>query len=984
MRKDKTKTEFESKNKVDAPEARLQTEQTTDQVMKTNTTTTPKTDFDVSEVKANGSQLKQEVAATVLAKKAGAGASGSSQVIAATRAGLKSGSYSGDAGVLLGSTANTPIMEKSSQGANRVDKRLSDANKDINYLASEQYATEFQNIAPLSEDKSTVGYNGNPMNISARAQKTSGFAPAEILYDRSIDEDRVDKIIFTNGQTVKQAGVQNKDYPTFTEKLDPQTQRYVRATFTPGKEPIRGNFAPQYLEVRIKKEKNGNCYVSKFKVHEDDLSCNDADFETVNNSSANYRIDLNQAELARQRIDANAGSPSAEFYNPLGRSTREPTATVMYLRDHEAALGATVLTAMRFGLKSRAYYLSRTGKDGQDLITPAVDALYGHLCGAKTPAELMSQISLGADGEISDRAANNYGSADIMLHIFDSIKKYKTKADLVNQPRGLKLALATGLNNHTPFRYKPEFLKALNACDYFSTIDRGYDPSSITALTDGVRLVYPYSLARSLEFTRSAANADRTYQSELFVYSFQAGKGNQTYIVKVADPLLNGVAWFLEQHATAIYRACVANDDEVTLTIPTIHYGAHFGLWDLLILASAPYIEYERTNAFKDILDYEDHHGYPFPELETISDDAVRTPKNYGRISEYERLTVEQMKPEDAIRYVLPETMIKLGTHDALLPFYFNECQFNLETVSGDNMVSMSHSCQFSTPVIRSGVRLAYLDDFFSMEPKDVMLSYDLMTCFPGDHTIGTGHKGYVYKYSLTNDGLIVAKDIHNLTILQYLSTPRQLGWFMDAPAGYCHALKSSAGLDIPGVTATEKILDQASSHVARAYFGTKNKPTTILAAAALSIDRGQAFTQSWSECCSTATEGKGANFDLAMSMNEIFTVNSHSLRFADNKSTFSPFIAGENAAPYDGLKLSGVMMAMWLRVQKLPFVINPYDNLATENLIDPLDYAYVFGLAGFLAADYNEEKYNRVNAYQDQMFGFVEDPYIIASPIFK
>lgn len=982
MRKDKS-TEFESKNTVNAPDERFQSNQVTDQTIKANTTLTPKTDFDIKENKVSGSQLKQEIAATVIGKKVGAGSASSSQVVNAARAGLKSGSYSGDAGVLLGSAANTPIMEKQSQGDTRVDKRLSDSNKDINFLASEQYATEFQNIAPLSEDKSTVGYNGNPMNISARSQKTSGHVPAEILYDRSIDEVRIDKILFTNGQTIKETGVVTKDYPTKTMKVN-RDGKYEKSTFTSGKEPVRGNFAPKELEVKVKKDSSG-VYISSFQVLEDDLSINDADYNTVNNSSANYKIDLNEAELARQRIDANAGSPSNEFYNPLGRSTYEPTATVMYLRDREAGTGATMAAALRFALKSRAYYLSRTGKDGQDLVTPAIDALYGHLVGSKDPTELRSLIEVAPDGEISNATANRNGSADILLHVFDTIKKYKTKADVVNQPRGLKLALSAGLNNHTPFRYKPEFMKALNANDYFSTIDRGYDPSSVTYITDGVRLVYPYSLARSLKYTRTGAGDDRTYDSELFIYAFQAGKGNQTYIVKVADPILNGVAWFLEQHASSLYSACGGSGNgEITIHIPTVHYGAHFGLWDLLLCASAAYIEYERTNAFKDILDYEDHYGYPFPEFETISEDAIRTPKNYGRISEYERLVVEQMKPEDAIRIIMPETLSKIGSQDALLPFYFNECQFAPSGSGGSAKVAMTDNCQFSTPVIRSGVRLAYLDDFFGMEPKDVLLTYDIMTCFPGDHVLGTEHGGYIYKYSKTNDGLILAHNIHNLTVLDYLSTPRQLGWFCDAPAGFCRAIKSANTIHAPGVTSTDKILNLVNSSYARSYFGLKTKPSAILSDAALSIDRGQAFTQSWADACANSVEGKSSNFDVMMAIGELFTVSDDSLVFTSGKSNFSPFIAGSAESVYTGLAVNGIMSGLWTRIQKLPYVINPFDNAVSETLYDPYDFAYAFGLAGFLAADYNEEKYNRINAYQDQMFGFVKDPYVESSPIFR
>lgn len=983
MDKNEKKKEFESTNSVDAPAERLQNEQTSDKVAKTNATVTPDNNFQVKPVKQTGSQLKQEVAATIIGKNV-AGASGSSQVVSATKAGMKSGSYSGDAGTLLGGAAYTPVMDKSSQGKTRVDKRLSDANKDINYLAAEQYVTEFHNIEPLAISKETVGYNGNPMNIAARSQKTNGCTPAELEYDRSLDEDRVDKVIFVAGQTIKQSGVAYLDYPSKTYVYDANKGRYVPGVFTSGKEPIRGNFAPRRIEAKFKKE-NGQIFLSSFKVIEDDLSITTNDYETVNKSSANFKIDLNQAELARQRIDDNAGAPTSDKYNPLGRSVAEPTRTVMFLRDRELGVGATMVAGLRFALKSRAYYLSRTGKDGQDEITPAIDALYGHLTGSTDPTELRSLITVNPDGEITNKDANAYGSANLLLYVTDSIRKYKTKGDLVNQPRGLKLFLGTGLNNKTPFRYKKEFLKALNANDYFSTIDRGYDPGSLTVVTDGVRLVYPYSWARSLEFTREHAGDNRTYQSELFIYGYQAGSGNQSYVIKAADPILNGVAWYLEQHAASIFSAIGSNQNDVerTLFIPTVHYGAHFGLWDLLLCASAPYIEYERTNAFKDILDYEDKVSYPFPELETISDDAVRSPKNYGRISEYEKLTVEQMKPEDAIRYIMPAKIIPMRNDFALLPFNFNEASFDISKNGSKHYVKANGSHDFSTPVIRSGVRLAYLDDFFAMEPKDLMLSYDFMTKVPGEINAPADHEGRFYKYSKAEDGLVMIK-ADAITVADWLKTPKQLGWFLDAPAGYCRRNHHTNELGSIGEVMSSTIVSLASSNVARTYHGLKPSPTTILGNEAMTVDRAQAFTQTWADCASYSYGRTSSRFDLTMGLEDIFALSSSSITLTGvDKAVCSPFV-GANGEHIQDFSLGTLMCSLWTRIQKLPFVINPYEDRTGKHNVDPLDFCHIFGLAGFLAANYDEEYYNRINEYQDYMFGFTEDPYVVASPVFR
>lgn len=1000
MRDEKKK--FESENNVDAPESRFQTEQKTDRVAKTNTTATPKTEFDIEEVKHDGSQLKQEIAATVLAKKGGSGAPFQSEVSAASRAGLRDGSYSGDAGTFLGSTANTPMMGPDSQGRSRIDKRISDANKDINFLASEQYATEFRAIPPLSEDKSTVGQNGNPMNVAARSQRKSGFVPAEVLYDRSLDEIRQDKIIFVGGQKIVRDGDTSSDYPTKTFKWvwnDPDHHdkggKYKAEAFENGKAPVKGNFAPREIVATFKKSGN-SVYLAGFEVIEDDLSVTGCDDHVINNSSVNGKIDQNQSELARQRIDASAGSPTMPHYNPLGRSVDGTgvTQTVEYLRDIELSTGATALTALRFALKSRGYYLSRTAKDGIiDDLSPAMDALYGHLTTCKSAADIKAWVTTGDDGAISNTTGNHYGSADILLHCFDSIKKYKTKADVVNQPRGLKLPLTTGLANHAAFRYKPEFLKALNANDFFSTIDRGYDPGNTVYVTDGVRLVYPYSLRKMLKFTRSAPNAARSYESELYTYAYSAGSGSQRYLIKVADPVLNGIAWFLELHAAALYSGM--NDDsgvqnQRTLHIPTIHYGCHFGLWDLLVCASMSYIEWERTNTMKDILDYETNFSYPFPELETISEDAYRSPKNYGRLSEYERLVCEQMKPEDAIRVTMPELFMPMGTGQLMLPFYFNERCFDKTSITEAKStvpgLKLNRESAFSTPVIRSGVRLAYLDDFFGMDAKDVLLSYDMMATVPGVKTVGSEVKGVVYKYSTASDGLIVlvGAGATGMTVSDYLTTPRMMGWFMNAPAGFCRALKVSGSnaWALPGNTtwASASMRSYGCSDVARVYHAVGSEASAILSSADLLINRAQAFAQEWFEHYSAIIEPKSSDFNLILAINELFTSGAA----VDTAGTFSPFVGFASETQYTALETHALMKAYWTRIQKLPTAWNPFEAAVANIYIDPLDFAYFFGLAGFIAADYEEEKYNRINEYQAQMFGFVNDPYVVASPIFR
>lgn len=493
---------------VDGPSSRYQDQQQVNAVATTLDTQTPAVPFQRKRTRASGGVLKQEVASEIVRGKGGP----DSELSSSTVYGYRGIPYSGDGGTISGGAADTPVMRGDFQGKTRVDKRLSDPNKDINFVAADTVVVEYDNVAPLAKSDSTVGYNGNPKNEAVRSQKIAGATPSEILYDRSLDIIAQDEMLFAVGQCVKQKGVNYEDYPTKSQEYDAATRRMQLVDFT----NTRGNYAPRELVVKFASDAGG-AYVSSFEVIEDDLSASKETVDVVNQATTNEKIFINRAEMARQRIDANCGSPSQDHFNPLGRSIPQESATVGYMMDLEASLGATMFTAYKMANKARSYYLFRTSKDGQDLKTPAVDALYGHLLNGTSSYQNMALFEAARTtsdkqrgGAFKCTAGMAQGSAMLMINIFDSVNKYKTKADIINQPRGLKLHYQTADNNINVLRVDRNFVAALNSVDVFSTVNRGYDAMNAICATDGVRLVYPYSWAKALKFTRSGSGAART------------------------------------------------------------------------------------------------------------------------------------------------------------------------------------------------------------------------------------------------------------------------------------------------------------------------------------------------------------------------------------------------------------------------------------------------------------------------------------------
>lgn len=978
--------------RVNAPQSRYQDDQQVNNVDTTLKTSTPETSFTRKTVKSAGGTLKQEIASQIV--KGGLGGP-SNDVSSPSSYGLKSLEYSGDSGTILGNAADTPVMRGNAQGKTRVDKRLSDPNKDINYIATDQIIVEYDNIPALSESQDTVGYNGNPKNTAARIQKNTGASSAELLYDRSLDIIQDDVIVFTSGQVVKQNNVDYGDYPTITQEAQ-ANGRVEEKAYT----STRGNYMPREIVVKLKQDNGSAPFVSSFEVVEDNISSNNESFSTINRAATNEKIFINQAELARQRIDSKCGSPSQAHFNPLGRSILEETATVGYLRDREAGTGAALFTAYKMANKARAYYLARTAKDGQDLITPAIDALYGHLMNS-TSSKMMkndfesSKTADDARTTFKNTAGMKAGSAAIMLGIFDSWGKYKTKADIINQPRGLKLHFQTADNVINPFKVDKMFVAALNSVDVYSTIDRGYDPMNAICATDGVRLVYPYSWRDSLKFTRAKAGDARTYDDQLFSYVYSAGSGLNAYQVKCADPLLNGVAYFIEMHAAEIFSSLGGTaGQEVEWHIPTVHYGLHFGLWDFLLMASAPYIVYERTNTMKDILDYEVNFEYPFDGLVSIADANPMNAVNYRNISSMAPLIPGQMMPSSAIRWIMPELFQKMGAKGVMLPYYYSEDDLTATGTSKTDLnLTVSGGHAFTTVVIRSGIKLAFLDDLASMDPKSLQLCYDRMVRYPFISAASAASaskqiaNGVVYKYSQDSEGIPVVTDVTKNTssLIDVLSTPRQMGWFMRAFSGVCHrhddckpAKSNNVIFQGPSDLSTILVKDFAIVPACKAieYKSIKANERTAaietLDPAAVIVNRAQAFTQCW--FYKHANGGADVQFDLSLAVGE-----------NDESKTYSPFVFSSQVGAenrYDGIVLKSNHAPLWSIIQKTPFILSPFN--VTYGGVDPFQIAYVFGLAGFMAADYAEEDYNRANQVMNQGYGYTVDPFVKDSPVFK
>jgi len=992
---------------MNAPKERFQREQQVSKAVEAASTTAGKVDYSKKVVKPAGAELKQAVVSKVLTS--AAGAAGSAEQVGVSSpakvGGVRTLAYSGTDGTILGSAAGTPIVAKDDRASSRFGKKMDATNKKINYIASEQVIVDYTQPKPLAEDDGVQGYNGTPKNTSARLQKCSGTTPADLMYDRSIDEITRDELVYVSGQQVKTYGVNYIEGPT--KSYDPagakaDSDGYVNFSLT------RGDYMPDHLEVKIKKPSGGKGFVSSFRTVTTDVSTGAVAAKVAQLAGTNAIIDMNSAEIDRQGIDNKAGIETDPNWNPLGRAVKQPTQTVAYLRDLEQMTGAEIFAAYKFANKALAYQLNKASKDGMDTVGPMNEMLVGLV--AKHTSS-MDYATINPFSAVFEKA----GAASLLIDLFDSKAKYKNKADVLTQPRSLKMHLQTADNNINVFRVKPEFVAALNSVDVFSTIDRGYDAMGPVYLTDCVKLIHPYNFESLFSYTSDdGVYANRVWNSQLFKYMYKNRMSR--YIIKAAFPLMAGISYWFDLYADALFdKLAGSKETEITINVPIVHSTRCLSLWDFLVCSAVPYIQVERTNTLKDILDYEVVHEYPFHQLKDLGSLNPMNAVNYSCTSRDEPLQVKEMLPSAALSWIMPELYTRLGkvtetrlaNEDyvaVLLPHYFTEGQFNFGTpyVNGNGVLTETTPGTLSDwaglmsyPVTRAGSTNGFLNDIYGLSEREYRLTLDRQVV-PVGYLSGTAYKKYTtYKHSQAAEGQVImrvkATDLAALTATDVIKTPRELGWFMVAPEGVCQPARISATNGIGDAIAFSML---NTSYRCRAWENSSatavTSSTSALDSKSVAVDRAQNFIQRWVERLAVAvSDGNAIHNALVLAVSDAFTIdgNGHVNPIANVGKLDCETTGTENASGLGQqlatLKLINIEQAIYNRVQKLAFILNPFDS-CVDAVFDPFSFAYLFNCAGFMESDYNEDVYNRINQVQNQGWLFTKDPFVADSIVFK
>lgn len=301
-----------------------------------------------------------------------------------------------------------------------------------------------------------------------------------------------------------------------------------------------------------------------------------------------------------------------------------------------------------------------------------------------------------------------------------------------------------------------------------------------------------------------------------------------------------------------------------------------------------------------------------------------------------------------------------------------------------------------SYPVTRAGATNGFMNDIYGLSEREYRLTLDRQV-IPVGYGKGDVYRKYTtYKHSQAAEGQVVVRikqaDLEALTAADYISTPRELGWFMVAPEGVCQPARNTVTSTGIGGSINFNILNTSyrcrTWENASATAVTAN--TSALDTSNVVVNRGQNFIQRWSERLAIFdTTNNAIHNAIVLSVKDAFTLNDdgyivpvNNIGSLDCETTGTDTTAGLGQVIGD-LKLISLTQALYNRIQKFAFILNPFDS-CSKAIVDPYDFGFLFNLAGFMESDYNEDIYNRINQAQNQGWLYTKDPFVSDSVVFK
>ena len=954
---------------------------------------------------------------------------------------------------VAGATKQSPVDDASRvpySGGNyrpttRYAKKRSEDLFELDNTISEQVVPVVEDLEDLREAPDLpVGYNGRKQFKQTRSKKNFAYTngdgrnvgklPQQLLNEASADFVDVNHVVYTSGQIINTVDSQ-ADYPTVT--YDAQTGRMdgvPEAGFP------KGNYRPTELVIEVL-----NGHINRMDVEEDRYVVS-GDPLTRDQANMNWQVDANNVAKTMVKIQTEMGRETTDKWTPLAYVIGEPYQYNMLMHDIEAMTGAYMATAYRAAVSSLAYQRNISKKDGVDPQRNAFKMIYEGYAGVLSRDDLEAYTAMpfgngnitgDNEGCIFNKAEYRRGSVAGLINMFDSVTKYRTKADLLGLQRSLPLHLSQADNNLDMLRVKPSFMKALDAAHYFSTIDGTYNPMLPIFQTKRIGLINACSLKPFFTGWRHPNSAEvrddttgaydkltGTYATYRYAYSDLRNK----YVTRVQHPLVDGlIRWLLKHEGAFVSTFCTG--DSGTIRIPIIFDMQNPGLFQFMLCSAAQDVAWERNIIFRDVLFAGEQSTYIWDDLVSLKDaDPLKsTQLTIGKYDE--PLQLGKLRPDTAIRLMWSDHM-QLSDADGgwaqyFLPWHFNERAFG-NVAGGSYTANEGFFCEetafnASMPSIRGGVRHEYVDLIKSMDPGDILLSLDRRIAIPEfctltnitealvqpEHVYELPHsstdnndriKLSTIRYDANSDGRMVAKYLINSATSTHREfyakglycIPKELG-LIDFDFQPFEVITSVLTAGASGITSNGSVITFNSRFGAGTDSNYYNGGLPIFLTSYRvsadspsdgSIDRSAALTQVFYRCFASTGVVAGSHDVNQHFVNRTGIVPAIALYdqgIPDVPGIYNLGSNNESTHAVD-VRIRSAAPYFWTILQRLFFPVNPFANCfsvnTTNHAYDPLEESFFFGVCGTLAADYTQMVLERLDTYDQLGKDYTEDVY--------
>jgi hypothetical protein len=252
--------------------------------------------------------------------------------------------------------------------------------------------------------------------------------------------------------------------------------------------------------------------------------------------------------------------------------------------------------------------------------------------------------------------------------------------------------------------------------------------------------------------------------------------------------------------------------------------------------------------------------------------------------------------------------------------------------------------------------------------------------------------------------GLVVKLDDNEFTPVNFLKTPRTLGLFAVAPAGYLTPVFSGYSFILSdlenGYLNGSDSCYGFTSYIAKIYYNAKAKVTVkgqdapINAPVDLNVTRGGNYTQEWAiRPAVRLKDSERVDTGFVLSLADLFTGTTAE----KGAATFIPIVEGylssgvQPPVTTESFRVISLQKALWTRINLLDMAISPWDGSAGGITVgndgvrvDPYDLLYYFNFTGFRASSFQEAHDNRIFHQNSLGYGYLEDYYHAKTPILQ